>query len=287
MVAEEAPTTREDKSPLMGLHAGPSRPMHSPTRRNTTSTISSDKYAPIPAGCWSFTLHGNCPRCHHHHNSTIIRCNISDDPIEASHILCEHCKQRWLTIGGKNITQISLLSTKTTEPDCEETDFRYTLINIVRAASAIASPIALASVPEAVSRQPSWGSLQRSIPHTFQGSTVRSNANPTTTQETNKSSTSSIGQTNTNAFTMHHQGTQHLKPGSAKTILNNLKNKLRSAFPVLKKAHLRNFLRSSGRSKTTTKAEGKRPIMPSPEKEDTTTERNIHNIHQEVCKVRV
>ncbi|PSN74947.1 hypothetical protein BS50DRAFT_581698 [Corynespora cassiicola Philippines] len=125
-----------------------------PPRRGTGSTVSSDKYGPMPPGFYTLPIHGNCPRCHHHHKAARIRVRITADSTQASHIYCERCDQRWLTLNGINSTRISLLSTQSTELDSLEKDFRRTLVSMVKSVTAIASPT-LANIPESSSKLPS------------------------------------------------------------------------------------------------------------------------------------
>ncbi|KAF1976441.1 hypothetical protein BU23DRAFT_48571 [Bimuria novae-zelandiae CBS 107.79] len=133
-------------------------PLPTPLRRDTVSTTSSDKLPSLPSGRWPLTIHGNCSRCGHHHKAVMIQISVVEGICEASHVTCERCDQKWLTIGGVNTTQISLLSTITRDLDHGEINFRYTLFSMVRSAASIASPTALSNVPEDPSPTPSRSS---------------------------------------------------------------------------------------------------------------------------------
>ena len=119
-------------------------------RRDTASSAGSEKYLPMPPGNWLLDLHGNCPRCHHHHAAVKIKISVTYDSTKFSRVQCENCKENWLAFAGNNSTQISLLSTATINPDPVEKEVRLTLINMVKSATtitAIASPT-LARIPE-------------------------------------------------------------------------------------------------------------------------------------------
>ncbi|KAF2442659.1 hypothetical protein P171DRAFT_47272 [Karstenula rhodostoma CBS 690.94] len=130
-------------------------------RRDTMSTISSDKQPSPPSGSWPVTIHGNCARCGHYHKAAVVQIHLVEGMCEASDVVCDRCGQKWLTVGGLNSTQISLLSTVTTELDYGEINFRYTLLSMVRSTVSIASPTALANVPEDPSPTPSRKSSAR------------------------------------------------------------------------------------------------------------------------------
>lgn len=152
--------------PNLDAHAETISPPPGSIRRDTISTISSDKQLSLPSGRWPLPIHGNCARCGHHHKAALIYINVVEGICEASHVICERCGQKWLTIGGLNTTQISLLSAVTAEVDSREINFRYSLFSIVRSATSVASPTALSNVPEDPSRTPSRNSSTRSAhPH--------------------------------------------------------------------------------------------------------------------------
>lgn len=201
----------------------------SPHREGTMSSVGSDKHSRIPSGIWRLLIHGNCPRCSHHHKATTIRFKVSEDPSEATPIQCENCEHRWLTIGGRNKTQTSLLSTQTTDPDVDEISFRHALFGIVRSVTA------LDSVPEGQSREFSAGlyisDVQRgSSSNIHHGGSF---AADTTGQGQDTATTSPVQQ---------HQSTRKELLSNnvklTKILVRDLKRKLRSHFPILNKFHL-------------------------------------------------
>lgn len=104
-----------------------------------TSQPGSDDCKPLPVGSWILPVHGACPRCHHYHKAVQVKIKVTQDPNQASYIHCENCKDPWAAFGARNSTQISLLSTATTEPDSIENEVRHKLIDIVKIATAKAS----------------------------------------------------------------------------------------------------------------------------------------------------
>jgi hypothetical protein len=153
----------QDCTPVSPLSATPSDlPLTPLTRRNTTSSAGSGR--PIPAGHWILNLSGNCPRCHHHHRTVKIRVRASTASNRISDIDCTNCHALWLGSGTRNSTRISLLSANTI-PEAnltEETEFRSTLIQIVRSATAIAalSPV-LSGISETAAAGPSHTNTSR------------------------------------------------------------------------------------------------------------------------------
>ncbi|KAF1952112.1 hypothetical protein CC80DRAFT_552545 [Byssothecium circinans] len=265
-----------DEGPTAGIDPGPSYSMPEPKRRDTMSTISSEGHPSLPAGLWTLTLHGNCPRCHHHHRSVVTPVKVSNDPMEAHSVHCEHCKQKWLTIGGLNTTQISLLSTRTTDLDREELDFRYMLFSTVRSATAIASPTALASVPEGSSRLPSRGNSQRSAAH--KATTDVKPHNRVAKQESKEQITHSTeSKANTNIAQPHRKSVKY-KVESSRAILRGFKRKLRNAFPAFKDTHIRDLFRFPGQSRVTEKAAGKRPVAYSGDLDSTISKQSFGNV---------
>ncbi|KAF2271879.1 uncharacterized protein EI97DRAFT_242028 [Westerdykella ornata] len=110
---------------------------------------------PMPAGVYTLPIHGNCPRCHHYHAAVSISVRVSSDPRRVSHVYCERCREKWLAFGGTGSTRMSLLSTRTMEPDIVERRFRYAIVDMVRSVTSLASSTALSRVPEVPSRGPS------------------------------------------------------------------------------------------------------------------------------------
>jgi hypothetical protein len=126
----------------------PSEPPMTPlTRRSTTSSAGSGR--PIPAGHWILNLSGNCPRCHHHHRTVKIHVRASTASNRISDVDCSNCRALWLASGTRNSTRISLLSVNTIPAAnlTEETEFRSTLVQMVRSATAIAAPSVLSGIP--------------------------------------------------------------------------------------------------------------------------------------------
>lgn len=114
------------------------------TRSNTSSSEGS--YEPLPQGRWILGLHGNCPKCHHHHKAVQVKVKVNHDANQVNHVHCERCKAKWAAFGGQNTTRISLLSSLTEEPDGMDEQVRYSLIEMVRSATTIA----LGAIPELV-----------------------------------------------------------------------------------------------------------------------------------------
>ncbi|KAF2034074.1 hypothetical protein EK21DRAFT_85869 [Setomelanomma holmii] len=127
-----------------------------PLRQDTCSSSSSELYPPIPFGRWTLPFHGNCPRCRHYHKAVLVKVNLRPDPKQVSYVRCEKCKEKWAAFGGRSATQISLLSDTTTEPDQMEKELKYSLIEMVRAATNVASLGAIAEPPtQGPSHEPS------------------------------------------------------------------------------------------------------------------------------------
>jgi hypothetical protein len=140
----------------------PSEPPMTPlTRRSTTSSAGSGR--PIPAGHWILNLSGNCPRCHHHHRTVKIHVRASTASNRISDVDCSNCRALWLASGTRNSTRISLLSVNTI-PAADltgETEFRSTLVQMVRSATAIAAPSVLSGIPETTATGPSHTTSSR------------------------------------------------------------------------------------------------------------------------------
>lgn len=127
-----------------------------PVRQDTSSSSGSGPYSPLPDGRWTVPFHGNCPRCHHHHKAVQVKVNVGPDSSQVSYIRCEQCREKWAAFGGRSTTQISLLSDTTTEPDPLEKELRYSLMEVVRAATNVASLGGIAELPtHGISRHPS------------------------------------------------------------------------------------------------------------------------------------
>ncbi|KAF2119843.1 hypothetical protein BDV96DRAFT_595464 [Lophiotrema nucula] len=143
---------------VAGPSSGAGTPQGSPaapghlTRINTGSSDSSSLYAPLPPGRYTLPIHGSCPRCHHLHQAATVKIRVSASSNKKNKVNCERCGASWLALGGGNSTTISLLSQESADPDPIEVNVRNALINMVRSATFIASPTALADVPESLSR---------------------------------------------------------------------------------------------------------------------------------------
>lgn len=209
-----------------------------PRRRDTMSTVSSDKVPSLPTGSWPLTIHGNCSRCGHYHKAAIIQIHVIEGICEASHVICERCGQKWLTIGGTNNTQISLLSTITTDLDYDELNFRYTLFSMVRSTTSVALPTVLSNVPEDPSPTPSRSSSgrhrgypQESVdPHS--GDTSYKN-NPTPTFEHEATTKKSY------VDPIMGKGPSSKRTRSRGPMFNNIKRKFKSSIGILRRVHLK------------------------------------------------
>lgn len=231
----------------MDSHTEHFSPSLNPSRRNTISTVSSEKLPSLPSGKWPLTIHGNCTRCGHHHKAAVITISVVAGICEASHMPCERCCQRWLTIGGTNNTQLSLLSTVTTDNTDlidRETKFRSTLVSMVRSAASIGSPTALSNVPEDPSPTPSRNSSGRA---------ARKRSNESLSTEIRHTS----GYANSPAIvtgpnTEHVQGdaTIHLEPYSNRSLSNGpilatIKQKFKNTVGMLKRVQFKGLVRQS------------------------------------------
>jgi hypothetical protein len=215
-----------------------------PIRRGTASTVGSegDVPPPVPPGIYTLPISGNCPKCHHHHKAATIKVPSSAGTGRATgHVYCDNCEAKWLTFGGRSST-ISLISTNTIEPDVVQQDFQYALLDMVRSVTSIASPAALASVPEVSSgvpsREPSTRSQNVAIVHS------RSQASHTPVQLPlfqNGSHTSSAPVTNPELNAAPHAEAVVTAASTQQTrgVLRRLKAGLKSRLIVLKKFHPR------------------------------------------------
>jgi hypothetical protein len=118
-------------------HAQDVSPFCAPTdsAQPTAPLDASDVYKSLPNGCWIVPLHGSCSRCHHYHKAVQVRIKVAQDQIQASHIHCDNCKDPWVAFSARNATQVSLLSTITTEPDLIASEIRTRLIDIINRAT--------------------------------------------------------------------------------------------------------------------------------------------------------
>ena len=145
-----------DQSPILSppssvhnteLHQRQSFPTNRPIRQDTRASIDSIICTPLVPGFYKIPFHGNCPRCHHRHVAAEVKVEVTPGYTKPSYVRCENCKEKWVALGGRNSTCISLLSTLTVEPDPMENDARRAIINMVRSISSVASPV-LNTVPE-------------------------------------------------------------------------------------------------------------------------------------------
>jgi hypothetical protein len=124
----------------------------------------------LSEGRWALNLSGNCPSCHHHHKSVQVHVHVSDDSTEVGDVRCHKCKRLWLAFGKGNARRLSLLSTKSMDPDSleTETEFHRALVRIIEAANSIAalSPT-LTAIPEVASAGPSRKTSVRSTTHSY------------------------------------------------------------------------------------------------------------------------
>jgi hypothetical protein len=217
------------------LFTGTDRPpslSHGAQRSGTMSTVGSEKHSRIRPGMWRLLIHGNCPRCSHRHAAATIRFRVSTDPSEATPIQCERCEHRWLTIGGRNKTETSLLSTKTVDPDVDEVSFRHALFSFVR------STTALDSVPERSLQKPSRRNSTRSDfkEPSRPGSSVHKEEPNHTVIPGQGHDTTAVNPTRQRESTRHELFSNNVK--LTKVLIRDLKRKLRRHFPILDKVHL-------------------------------------------------
>lgn len=240
------------ENPLPALHL---------FRHDTSSTVGSGYQAavPLPPGFYTLPIHGNCPRCHHYHRAATINVRVSGDFSQPSHVYCEKCKQKWLAFGGGNSTRISLLSTHTTEPDLPELNFRKELIGMVRSVTSIASPAALASVPEQPSVSPSReiSVRSRNINEGQESNTAHSRS-PISGHDIFAASTSGRDTARTD---QPPTGVSHTSQPSKRRgkVYQQLKIIIKDHFRALRKLRLKPYLRGK-KAKVSDKGRGKLPL---------------------------
>ena len=238
-------------------------PVRSLVRRDTASSAGSDKYLPMPTGHWLLDLHGNCPRCRHHHTAVKIKINVTHDSSKFSRVQCENCKENWLAFAGNNSTQISLLSTATINPDPVEKEVRLTLINLVRSATtitAIASPT-LTRIPESSppdiagepsTRRPASNVLQPVSRASGTPGRVSFNIPAPNIRGDTQSPRATSPVSRSVANEQNTRGTRHA--------LFNLKQRVKTRITRLQKLSLRRFLGISKGSKVSAKRAEKLPV---------------------------
>lgn len=133
------------------------------TRHDTISSVES--VPRLSEGRWALNLSGNCSTCHHHHRSVQVHVQVSGDSTEFGDVYCHKCQKLWLAFGKLNGTRLSLLSTKSLEPEtlAAEAGFRKTLVRAIQSATPIAtlSPT-LTVIPESTPAGPSRETSVRS-----------------------------------------------------------------------------------------------------------------------------
>ncbi|KAF2246997.1 hypothetical protein BU26DRAFT_338998 [Trematosphaeria pertusa] len=254
-------------SRVEGLSSGPdSHPrqpsISPPTRSNTVSTVASDKH--LPPGTWKIPIHGNCPRCHHHHKAFLIRVEVSGDPNEVTDILCEKCHQKWLAVGGGSSTQLSLLSTASTDLDHVEIDFRKTLIDMVREATGTATAAGLPGVPESSSRAPSrQASVNMHTQHPSRSASL-SDAEPRPAHQIQPPEAILGGGATPTVVAPVDQRADRATLASerrrAGKTLATLKRKLQDAFPIFKESRFKRLSSPWRKALRQEKAKSKSPI---------------------------
>ncbi|KAF2849093.1 hypothetical protein T440DRAFT_427208, partial [Plenodomus tracheiphilus IPT5] len=103
--------------------------------------MASDQFKPMPIGRWLLDFHASCPRCHHYHHAAKLKIDNTCDKSKVSPIMCENCKEHWVAFGGRNTTQLSLLSVLTAGPDPVEREVHRMLVQMVRSVTAVATPL--------------------------------------------------------------------------------------------------------------------------------------------------
>ncbi|KAF2827967.1 hypothetical protein CC86DRAFT_202354 [Ophiobolus disseminans] len=231
------------------------------TRRSTHSSDSSGPYERIPEGRWIVPFHGNCPRCHHHHNAAEMKIRVTQNTSRVSRIDCEKCNEGWIAIGGRNATMISLASVTSTEPDSIEEGVRFSLIDVVRMATERArSP--LGTLPEQPpSRQASISSPASASSHSPHRTPVPSTVAPYTTP------LSSTG------FRQYPEPISPLQLEHAfvgksssgpRRILSKLKKKITSRFTELRRDNLKQIIGFTRRPKMSSRQFEKSPVRTPP-----------------------
>ena len=224
-------------------------PRHPPTRRDTQSSTTSNRSLPpfIPPGFYSLHLHGNCPRCHHHHKAATVKVRISGDLSHISPINCEKCGSPWLGMGGGNATSLSLLSTQTIDLDPVDTNFRSTLIEMVLSLTA-----ALASVPETES-----GGASRD--HSVRSNNSRGHDGHPKFSDGEKRGAHKHTRSTTPESKPPKTGTTVSK--GRFSFFFQLGSRLGERFPIMKKLQPQRLSRFAKKPKMTAKGRGKLPVV--------------------------
>ncbi|KAF2124861.1 hypothetical protein P153DRAFT_390330 [Dothidotthia symphoricarpi CBS 119687] len=227
------------------------------TRRNTT--LSTTSANPIPPGTWILGISGNCPSCHHRHKAVKIQVKASNDSDHVGEVHCDNCHRLWLGFGERNSTRISLISTKTIEPDPIKTEFRSVLINLVRSATtatAVASP-SLATIPESPSTGLSREGFGQSAVHNgaqgVRSANARAPSRPLTGNETD------VPVLNRPIFprTDEYRTPSH---GYVANKKSRLLLRLQQKLPMLKNIRFGRLLKLPGRRRRSPEEQAKSPV---------------------------
>ncbi len=233
-------------------------------RRDTASSAGADKYKPLPPGFWLLQVHGNCPRCHHHHTAVTIKIDVTTNSSKLNHVQCENCREKWLAFAGNNSTQISLLSTTTIKPDPIEKEVRLALITLVKSAApftAIASPT-LAGIPETTSpgthgesstRPPTNSRFEPTSRQARTPSRVSFNLPPSSIHGQTSTSFSSTQTSNSDAHEQAHRVSQKSR--------SSLKQMMRTRLHKLRDLNWTKALTRSKRRTISAKKRGKLPVQ--------------------------
>ncbi|KAH8728160.1 hypothetical protein GQ44DRAFT_769677 [Phaeosphaeriaceae sp. PMI808] len=247
------PTSTLDErlqSPSTGpIHSFPE--IRQPVRRYTSS--SNGTYSPLPPGRWTLDIHGNCPRCHHHHNSVQVKVKVTPDVSHVSHVHCEKCNETWAAFGGRNTTRISLLSVASTEPNPVEMEIRYRFIDVVKAAMKAASLEPLAEQSTHVS------SVHLSPQsHTSGGAHASASFPRPSNPATNIDSVPSV-EIVRSAPTIHSAKNRH-----PRRLISKVKDKVTARFPMLHRANLMKIIGVSRQSTKPNRQFEKSPVHTPP-----------------------
>lgn len=107
------------------------------SRRDTSSTTGSGR--PPPPGHWTFSISGNCPRCHHHHRSLRVHVRSTENTSGLDDVRCERCDKLWIGPGSLNATRISLASNETIDPTPKDPVARTALTEALRSVTRVAT----------------------------------------------------------------------------------------------------------------------------------------------------
>lgn len=244
MAGQPPPSVLEQPSLDTDLPSGGLPAIHL-IRHDTSSSTGSAK--PIPKGNWTLNISGNCPRCHHHHNSVRVHVKATSDFSHTGDVSCEKCGRLWLGLGKRSSTRISLVSTKTIEAVPEEEAFRSTIIKMIRSATTIAtlSPTlgstTLADIPESSSAGPSRETSVRSTTHEgIQDASLITSGGVTAARKGLSSNFLKTGSARTSVRPLAPDQTlrsKHHNTGTPRFILR-VGQKLSAKFPALKSSPL-------------------------------------------------